>query len=125
MIHNFYHLDAGDRTMREAVKLAMVNARTIKRMLLGILLYGKKVGEREFFLRRVTTLSLYTFGILSVLAKISKDLNAGVRNSSNLNLLRYLLEEAKVARCSSKRTLDTKKEKLGAAVFHDLNLLVD
>ncbi len=110
MMHNFYHLDAGDRTMREAVRPAMAKACTIKRMLLlGIFLYGKKVGEREFFLRRVTTLSLYTFGILSVLAKISKDLKAGVRNSSNLNLLRYLLEEAKEARCSCKRTLDTKK----------------
>ena len=116
-----WHMDVGDRTMRVAVKLAIANARTIKRMLLmGILLYGKKVGEREFFLRRVTTLSLYTFGILSILAKISKDLKAGVRNSSDLNLLKYFLEEAKEARCSSKRTLNTKKEKLGAAVLRDL-----
>jgi acyl-CoA dehydrogenase family protein 9 len=115
------HLDVGDKTMREAVKLAMANARVIKRMLLlGILLYGKKVGEKELFLRRVTTLSLYTFGILSVVAKISKDLKAGVCNNSDLNLLRYFLEEAKEARCSSKRTFDTKKEKLGAAVLHDL-----
>ncbi len=116
-----WHLDAGDRTMREAVKLATANARMVKRMLLlGILLYGKKVGEREFFLRRVTTLSLYTFGILSVLAKISKDHKAGVLSSSDLNLLRYFLEEAKEARYSSKRTFDTKKEKLGTAVFHEI-----
>jgi acyl-CoA dehydrogenase family protein 9 len=116
-----WHLDVGDKTMREAVKMAMANARVIKRMLLlGILLYGKKVGEKEFFLRRVTTLSLYIFGILSVVAKISKDLKAGVRNNCDLNLLRYFLEEAKEARCSSKRTFDTKKEKFGAAVLHDL-----
>jgi len=69
--------------------------------------------------RRVTILSLYMFGILSVLAKISGDLKSGVPNSGDLNLLRYFLEEAKEARYNSTRIFDTKKEKLGAAVFHD------
>ena len=119
-----WRLDGDDRTMPEAVRLVKANARTLKRMLLlGIIFHGEKVSERQFFLRRVTTLSLYAFGILSVLAKISGDLKSGVPNSGDLNLLRYFLEEAKEARCNSTRIFDTKKEKLGAAVFHDLETI--
>jgi acyl-CoA dehydrogenase family protein 9 len=107
--------------VQEAVRLVKANARTIKRMLmLGIIIHGEKVVERQFFLRRVTTLSLYAFGILSVLAKISGDLKAGVSRSGDLNLLKYFLQEAKEARCKSARIFDTEKEKLGATVFHDL-----
>jgi acyl-CoA dehydrogenase family protein 9 len=119
-----WQVDGGDETVQEAVRLVKANAQTIKRMLLlGIIFHGEKVVEREFFLRRVTTLSLYAYGILSVLAKISADLKSGVPDSGDLNLLRYFLEEAKEARCNSKRIFDTKKEKLGAAVFHDLETI--
>ena len=116
-----WSLDGGDKTMREAVRLVKANVRTIKRMLLlGIIFHGEKVVERQFVLRRVTTLSLYVFGIVSVLAKISGDLKSDVPKSGDLNLLRYFLEEANEARCKSTRIFDTEKEKLGAAVFHDL-----
>jgi acyl-CoA dehydrogenase family protein 9 len=91
-------------------------------LLWGILLHGKKVGEKEFFLRRVTALSLYSFGILSVLAKISRDMIAGSPKKSDLMILRCFLEEAKEARRGNKSILDTKKEKLGAALFQDLTL---
>lgn len=118
-----WRLEAGDETVRDAVTLVERNARTITRMLLwGILLHGKKVGEKEFFLRRVTALSLYSFGILSVLAKISRDMIAGSPKKSDLMILRCFLEEAKEARRGNKSILDTKKEKLGAALFQDLTL---
>jgi len=116
-------IETGDETLRDAVKLAKHNARTITRMLLlGILLHGEKVGEKEFFLRRVTALSLYSFGILSALAKISRDTIAGSPTKSDLLILQCFLEEAKEARRGSKRILDTKKEKLGTALFQDLKL---
>jgi acyl-CoA dehydrogenase family protein 9 len=119
-----WRLDSGDKTMQEAVRLVKANARTIKRMLLlGIIFHGEKVVERQFVLRRVTTLSLYAFGIVSVLAKISGDLKSGVPKSGDLNLLKYFLEEANEARCKSTRIFDTEKEKLGAAVFHDLETI--
>jgi acyl-CoA dehydrogenase family member 9 len=114
-------VDGGDKTVREAVVMVKTNVRTLRRMLLlGIVFYRDKVGERQFFLRRVTTLSLYAFGILSVLVRISGDLKSGIPNSGDLNLLRYFLEEAKEARCKNTRIFDTKKEKLGAVIFHDL-----
>ena len=120
-----WHMYVDDRTVQEAAGLVKAYARTIKRMLLiGILVYGEKVGEKEFFLRRVTTLSLYVFAIVSVLAKISRDLKKDVRNNSDLKLLRYFLEESKEAGCASKRIFDTKKEKLAAAVFHDLETVL-
>ncbi|MGZ3596602.1 MAG: acyl-CoA dehydrogenase family protein, partial [Syntrophales bacterium] len=116
-----WRVEGSDETMQEALRLVKANARTIKRMLLlGIIFHGKKVVERQFFLRRMTTLSLYAFGVLSVLAKVSGDMKAGVPKSGDLNLLKYFLAEAKEARCKSTRISDTKKEKLGAAVFHDL-----
>ncbi|HVO68180.1 MAG TPA: acyl-CoA dehydrogenase family protein [Syntrophales bacterium] len=116
-----WRLDAGEKVVSKAVALVKANIRTIKRLLLlGMIFYGEKVGEREFFLRRVTTLSLYIFGILSVLAKISKDQKAGIRSSSDLKLLRYFLKEAKEARCGSRRMFDTRKEKLGSSLFHDI-----
>lgn len=119
-----WRLDGGDRTVQEAVKLVKANMRTLKRMLLlGIIFHGEKAGERQFFLRRVTTLSLYAFGLLSVLAKISADCKSGIPNSGDLNLLRYFFEEAKEARSGSTRIFDTKKENMGAAVLHDLKII--
>lgn len=113
-----WSLDAGDPTIRKALQLAKANARTVQRMLLrGLLFYGKKVGKQEFFLRRVTTLSLYLFGILSVLAKIAADAKAGIRHPEELKLLDYFLEEAREARYHSTRISDTPKEKLGALIF--------
>ena len=120
-----WRIDGDAETMQEAVRLVKASARTIKRMLLlGIVFYKDKIAEREFFLRRVTTLSLYAFGLLSVLAKISGDLKSGVSKSGDLDLLRYFLEEAKEARCNSTRIFDTEKEKLGAVVFHDLETIL-
>ncbi|MGO9136672.1 MAG: acyl-CoA dehydrogenase family protein [Syntrophales bacterium] len=119
-----WRVNGGDETVQEAVKLVKANARTIKRMLLlGIIFQGGKVVEKQFFLRRMTTLSLYAFSILSVLAKISADMKSGVPKSGDLDLLRYFLAEAKEARCKSTRIFDTKKEKLGTAVFHDLETI--
>jgi acyl-CoA dehydrogenase family protein 9 len=116
-----WHLDHSDRTVQGAIKIAKANARTVKRMLLlGLLFYGEKVGEREFFLRRVTTLSLYLFGILSALARISSDLRAGIKNTGDLRLLEYFLEEAKEARRKNRRIFDSKREKIGALVFREL-----
>jgi acyl-CoA dehydrogenase family member 9 len=119
-----WRINDGGEIVQEAVRLVKANARTLRRMLLlGIIFHGEKVVEMEFFLRRVTMLSLYAFGVLSVLAKISGDMKSGVSNSGDLNLLRYFLEEAKEARCKNTSIFDTEKEKLGAAVFHDLETI--
>lgn len=116
-----WSLDDSNKTLLSAVRLAKANARTVRRLLLlGILFYGEKVGEREFFLRRVTTLSLYLFGILSALAKIEADHRAGLSNGGDLKLLGYFVEEAREARRSNCCPFSTKKERIGALIFRDL-----
>jgi acyl-CoA dehydrogenase family protein 9 len=119
-----WRINGGGEIVQEAVRLVKANARMLRRMLLlGIIFHGEKVVEREFFLRRVTMLSLYAFGVLSVLAKISGDMKSGAPKGDDLNLLRYFMEEAKEATCKSRRIFDTEKEKLGTAVFHDLETI--
>jgi acyl-CoA dehydrogenase family protein 9 len=116
-----WSVEDSDKISKEAVRLAKSNARRVKRMLLlGLLFYGEKVGEREYFLRRVTTLSLYLFGILAVLAKMTADRRAGILNDGERRLLGYFLEEAEEARQQSAMIFSTKKEKLGAAIFREL-----
>lgn len=110
-----------DKTTQAAVRLAKSNARRVKRMLLlGLLFYGEKVGEREYFMRRVTTLSLYLFGILAVLAKMTADRRAGIISDGERRILGYFLEEAEEVRRESAMIFSTKKEKLGAAIFREL-----
>ncbi len=113
------HFD--DRTLNRAVRLAQANARTIRRMLVfGLIEYGKKIGEKEFFLRRISTLSVYCFGLISVLAKISADRRAGRGSTEDIRLLSYFIEEARTARSSNRHFFDTKSERLIGEIFGSL-----
>jgi acyl-CoA dehydrogenase family protein 9 len=103
--------------LREAVNVAKSLAKKIRRMLLwGLLFYGKKVVEKQFYLRRISTLSLYLFGILSVLSRMSSERERGTVNQQNFDLLAYFVEEAKEIRFQNKEIFDTRKEKLTALI---------
>jgi acyl-CoA dehydrogenase family protein 9 len=116
-----WRLHFDEKALNDAVKLAKANARAVRRMLvLGLVVYRKKVGEQEYFLRRITTLSVYLFGVLSLLAKISADRYSGKQNRDDLNLLDYFLEEARNERKTFKRYSDTKIEKLTSLIFKNL-----
>jgi acyl-CoA dehydrogenase family protein 9 len=117
-----WDLQFPDKTMKRALALAQVNARTIRRMLLGgLVLYRKRAGEKQFFLRRVTTLSLYLFGLLAALARISHDLENGQKHQADLDLLAFFIEEAREVREKNRRILDTPKEKMNALAFRRLS----
>lgn len=108
--------------MEEALNLAKSVAKKIQRMLLlGLLFYGKKVGERQFYLRRVSTLSLYLFGILSVLSRLSFEREKGKVNQQYFDLLAYFVEEAKEIRGQNREIFDTRKEKLTARINRQLS----
>lgn len=113
-----------NRIMARALKLAKANTATIRRMVfLGLLFHGRKIFEKEFLLRRISTLSLYTFGILAVLSSMAADRREGATESSrqeHLNLLHYFLEEAKEVRCKNKGLLDSRKEGIHGRIFKDL-----
>ena len=102
-----------DRTMKKASRLARANARTVRRLLiLGLLLHGKRVSEKQFLLRRITTLSLYLYGLLTVLATMPVREKPGNIHREGLNLLRFFLAEAKKARKRNRWLCDSEEQRM-------------
>jgi acyl-CoA dehydrogenase family protein 9 len=116
-----WELSFTDPVMKRAVRLARALARSIRWMLHGgLLLHGRKVLEKEFFLRRVTTLSVYLYGILSVLARLEAARQAGKDVTRERRLLDYFLAEARQARKVNCRVLSSRQESLQQKIFRDL-----
>ena len=116
-----WDLKFSENIMKKALALAQSNARTIRRMLLGgLVLYRKRAGEKQFFLRRVTTLSLYLFGLVALLARISHNRKNGQTRQSDLDLLAFFIEEAREVKKKNHSILATRKEKMNARVFRRL-----
>jgi acyl-CoA dehydrogenase family protein 9 len=116
-----WELSFPDPVMKRAVRLARALARSIRWMLhAGLLLHGRKVLEKEFFLRRVTTLSVYLYGILSVLARLEAARKAGKDVTRERRLLDYFLAEARHARKVNGRVLSSRQESLHQKIFRDL-----
>jgi acyl-CoA dehydrogenase family protein 9 len=113
------------RVMRKTLREAKKNAKAARILLLsGLLLYGRsiargKTANREFLLRRITTLSLYTFGILALLSEADQKLKAGELEAGDLRILECFAAEAKEARRKNSRLFDSKKERLNSALFRE------
>jgi len=117
-----WHLHFDEAILNRAVKMAKANARMIRRMLIvGLVFYREKVGEKEFFLRRVTTLSVYLFGILAVLSKMNADRQSGVSTREDRRLLAYFLEESREARRRNNKYCDMKIERLIGSIYKDIH----
>lgn len=109
------------RVMNRAARLAKANARSIRWLLhAGLLVYGKRIHEKQFFLRRITNLSLYLFGLISVLAKVDAAKKMGRDVSDDLKLLAYFLEEARQARRHNKRLFRSRQESLHRKIFRGI-----
>jgi len=102
-----------DPVMKKALREAKKLARMIGfRLVVGVLVYGKTLIEREFLLRRVTTLSLYLFGILAILAVKTHDGGeVGGLAPGERELLSCFIEEAGQARKDHRRFSDSAREK--------------
>ncbi|MGD9161502.1 MAG: acyl-CoA dehydrogenase family protein [Desulfobacteraceae bacterium] len=62
-----------DPFLKKAMRLALKRVRRVRFMLVaGVLTYGKKVTEREFFLRRITLRSIDAFLLMSAVSYITK-----------------------------------------------------
>jgi acyl-CoA dehydrogenase family protein 9 len=102
-----------EKMMNRAARFAKASARRVRLMiLLGFLIYGKSVSRREFFLRRITTLSLYIYGIIAVLARLEAARKSGRPIDADLNLLAYFLEEARQVRKLNQRVFSSRQERL-------------
>jgi acyl-CoA dehydrogenase family member 9 len=101
------------RVMNRAARLAKANGRSVRWLLhAGLLIYGKKIQSKQFFLRRITNLSLHLYGLVAVLAKIDGAQKMGRDISEDLRILAYFLEVARQSRKHDKRLFRSRKEAL-------------
>jgi len=116
-----WRLQFRQRTMDRALRIARANARHIRFQIhAGLLLYGRDVLQREFFLRHVTQLSLHTFGILALLARIDYRRRTGKSVDADLRALAYYVEESRPARRLGLGLLASRRERLHRIVFRGI-----
>ena len=109
------------KIMNRALRFAKASTRRIRMMILvGFLIYGDSIARKEFFLRRVSTLSLYAYGIIAVLAKLEAALKSGRSIDAELNFLAYFLEEARQTRKLNQRVFSTRQERLHQKITSEI-----
>jgi acyl-CoA dehydrogenase family protein 9 len=104
--------------IRQAFLLAGANAQTIRRMLLlALLIHREKAAEREYLLRRITFISLYTFAVLALASRLAgQEIISGVEKES----LACLIEEAREVRRRCGTTADTIPEIMQSRLFRQM-----
>ncbi len=108
------------RVLRKAARFARRNAATIKRRLYaGLVVYGKKISRKEFLLRRLTTLSLYVYGILALLARYDQQ-HQSDPDPIGLLVLKAFVEEGRRACKDSRHMFETKIDALTRQLFHQM-----
>ena len=109
------------KTEKRAARFARASARRIRLMILtGFLVYGQSITRKEFFLRRISTLSLYLYGITAVLAKLEAARKSGRSTESDLNILAYFLEEARQIKKHNLHVFPTRHEKLHKKITSEI-----
>jgi acyl-CoA dehydrogenase family protein 9 len=109
------------KTEKRAARFARASARRIRLMILtGFLIYGQSVTRKEFFLRRITTLSLYLYGVIAVLAKLEAARKSGRSTESDLNILAYFLEEARQVKKHNLHVFPTRQERLHKKITSEI-----
>jgi len=108
-----WSIASNEKIMKLAVRFAKSTARRIRLMIvIGLLFHGQSLGHREFFLRRMTTLSIYLYGIITVLARLEAAQRAGRSIKSELDILAYFLEEARRVRKLNQSVFSNRQERL-------------
>jgi len=84
------------RRLNRAARLARSLARRIRFLILvGLMIHGRKITEKQFFLRRITFLSVYLYGLLALLARLSSKQKDGSDLSEDTDILAYFMEETR------------------------------
>jgi acyl-CoA dehydrogenase family protein 9 len=86
----------------------------------GLLRYGEKIFEKEFFLRKITNLSLYSYGLLAGLIKIENSEKSGTNIDEDLKLLAYFVEEARENRKRNRILSSSRKEQLHKEIVAEM-----
>jgi acyl-CoA dehydrogenase family member 9 len=108
------------RVMRKAARFVRRSATGIKRRLFaGLVLYGKRISRKEFFLRRLTTLSLYTYGTLALLARLHAK-GEFTPDPNALLALQYFVEEGHQTRRNNRHVFETRLDILTKRLFRSM-----
>lgn len=114
--------------MQKALREAKKSIRLVRILLAaGLLFYGKtigrgEIGKREFLLRRITTLSTYSFGLLALLAELHAKQQSGTISLKDQDILDYFTAEASEVRSRHGHFFDSGKEKLCSILFDKVDL---
>ena len=110
-----------EKTEKRAARFARASARRIRLMILaGFLIYGQSVTRKEFFLRRITTLSLYLYGVIAILAKFAAARKTGHTMENDRSILAYFLEEARHVKKHNLHIFPSPLEKLHKAITSEI-----
>lgn len=111
----------GHREMDRALQFARANARRIRFLVhAGLLLHGRNVLQREFFLRRITRLSLQAFGVFALLARIDFRRRRGTSTDADLHALAYFVEESRRNRHRGPGLFENRRDRLHKTVFRGI-----
>ena len=95
-IRRSWNISLQDRRMGRFLKFVKSTDRQIRFLLnIGLLLYGKNVSRKQFFLRKITMLSLYLYGTVAALAGMNARITARKDIFRDLALTTCFLEEAR------------------------------
>jgi acyl-CoA dehydrogenase family member 9 len=111
--------------VRRALKNAKCYSRIFRRLFLGGLLrYGKNLPVQEFFLRRLTMISVSVFGLLSLASKAESLRKSKARESKELSdvlaALRYYIAEAEINVQRNNRKKADRLEREHAVLFRTI-----
>jgi acyl-CoA dehydrogenase family protein 9 len=107
--------------MGSAAGVASELSRSVRKLVhMGLLKYGGYIVSREFFLRRITNLSMACYSLLTTLAALDNAQKSGQDISDRLNLLEYLTQEARATLRSQGRIEESELEKAHHKVFADI-----
>lgn len=97
--------------LRTALAVAAMSERLYRKMLRsGLMRYGKSIVNREFYLRRMTSLSLSLFWLVASVAFVKGRYHHDAYPREELELVAYLIEEAREVQRSQTRSRTTRAE---------------
>lgn len=110
------------RRLNPSIRLAKSLARRIRFLILtGIMIHGRNITEKQFYLRRITFLSFYLYGLLALTARLSSKKKDGSDPSEEMDILAFLMEEARSYQRHNGIIHGSIKERLHKRVFRHLS----
>ncbi len=120
-LRNDWHLSLPQKELRRMVRTAKTFTRQIRFLIaMGLLIYGKRIIQHQFYLRKITHLSMYCLGILSALARINSALKSCRNTNEDVALVSAFMEDATRFQKQQGILRLRRKERLTKKIMHYL-----